>query len=56
MAELVSGAIERLINCFRSMSAAKFNTRSSNTSLDNAPFITVRWSTGWEMVNCTTGS
>jgi transposase len=56
MAELVSGAIERLINCFRSMSAAKFNTRSANTSLDNAPFITVRWSTGWEMVNCTTGS
>jgi len=56
MAELVSGAIERLINRFRSMSAAKFNTRSANTPLDKVPFITVRWSTGWEMVNCTTGS
>ena len=56
MAELLSGAIERLINRFRSMSAAKFYTRSANTSLDKAPLITVRWSTGWEMVNCTTGS
>jgi transposase len=55
MAELVSRAIECLINPFRSKSADSFNTRPAYTFLDTGHFITVRWSKGSEMVNCTTG-
>lgn len=53
MAELVSGAIECLINPFRSMNVANFNTRPA-TSLDTGP--TVCWNIGWKMIDCTTGS
>ena len=56
MTELVSGAIECLINLFRYKSTPNFNTRPANTSLDKGHFITVRWNTGSEMVNFTTGS
>jgi hypothetical protein len=56
MAEFVLTAIVCLINRFMSVNTAKTNTRSANTPLDQAPFITVRCSTDWEMVNCTTGS
>jgi transposase len=56
IAEFVLTAIVCLISRFMSVNTAKTNTRSANTPLDEAPFITVRWSTDWEMVNCTTGS
>ena len=56
VAELPSGAMERLINFFRYKNAGNSNLRSANTPQRTGHFITVRWNTGWEMVSCTTGS
>jgi transposase len=55
MAKLVSGLVECLVSLYRSESAPNSNHCAIHTHLDPAHFITVRWNTGWEMANCTTG-
>jgi transposase len=56
MAEIVSGACQRLLYLFRHYNDDNFNLRSANIPRITARLITTRWNTGWKVASSTTGS